>query len=141
MSFFTLSLSFPLCAPSYSSSFSGAFSLVCLLPPVLRDSSSRLTPMSIFPYRLIRKEASLPSLCTGFSFISLFFPFDPFFIRRANPPSPLPRRSTLAVSPLSIRSLQLLLLISFDVGYIKAFYTVFKSGLGLERFTVCFFSF
>lgn len=84
MSFFTLSL-FPFLCSLVFFIFLG-----CLLPSALRVSSSRLTPMSIFPYRLIRKEASLPSLCTGFSFISLFLPFDPFFIRRANPSSPFP---------------------------------------------------
>lgn len=109
---FTLSLFFFLCTLVF---FIFLGCLLPCLPPSLPSCVSfpRDSPlMPIFPYRLIRKKASLPSLCMGFSFISLFLLFDPFFIRRANPPSPLTRYSALAVSPLSMWSLQLLLLIS-----------------------------
>lgn len=143
MSFSTLSLLPSLCPLVFF------IFLRCLLP-CLPPSLPPVLPCLFFathPYvdisLSIDPQGGIPPVALyGLLLYLSFLSIRSFLYTTSQPafPSP-PCCSTLAVSLLSIRSLQLLLLIPFDVGCIEAFYIVFRSGLGLEWFTVCFLVF
>lgn len=69
------------CSSPYPSPVSSPRSLASLSP-------SRLTPMSIFPYRLIRKESYLSRRPAWFSFISLFPSIRSFLYTTSQPSCP-----------------------------------------------------
>lgn len=74
----------------FVSSFSAVFFFFHPSLLLLFVSPLRLTPMSIFPYRLICKEAPFPSLCTVLLYLS--FPSIRAFLYTTNQPIfPFPR--------------------------------------------------
>lgn len=141
-----MSFSYPLYAPLHSSSLS----LGRLLPRLPALSSSLSSCVSLLfaahPYvdisLSIDQRGGIPPVALyGLLLYLSFLSIRSFLYTSPNPrlssPPPLPATPLLLFSPLSVRSLRLPLAYSFpfDVGYIKAFYTVFRPGLGLEWYT------
>jgi len=90
----TLSLSLSLSLEPRSPELSSS----CPPPASSLRSPSRLTPMSIFPYRLIRKERQPSRRPARFSFISLF-PSIRFFLYTTSQPGRLPLLSPATTLP------------------------------------------
>lgn len=73
------------------SQLSSSFSTSLSLPPFPHSSLLRASPLCrYFPIDWSARRHPFRR-SVRFSFISLFLPFEPFFIRRTNPSSPLPR--------------------------------------------------